>query len=294
MGVKQKENGFHLVIVLLLLAAIVVIGVIGYVFFNKYNQANADVKWSFDEKKLEWYVSEGSAPACLEPLVFDYDPLDLTKVNSIGMPGLYISKSYKVHGGMRVLIESKGQVGIKLPMDGTLTGLKRYYDGNTSDVQYLVSFENDCGIGIYFDHLNKLSPTLQKLADQTPEPTINDTRSSPDDAPPRTKFKAGEVIATAIGFPQSDNYGFDFGVLDYRQRNEISKNSKWAEIHDRFEASEWYGVCWLDMLPGAKKAKTLIKLQTDTRRVQKFVSDYCEEGDYTTLDFNNGQPVDQY
>ena len=195
---------------------------------------------------------------------------------------------------MRLPTSSKGQANIRLPMDATLTGLKRYYDGQTTDMQHLVSFENDCGIQIYFDHLNVLSPTLQKLAENTPEPTVNDTRSNPSDAPPRTKFKAGDIIATGVGFPSTDNYGFDFGVVDYRQRNEISKNEKWADLHQEFITTEWYGVCWLDKLPGAEKAKTLIKLQTDTRRTQKFVSDYCEEGDYTTLDFNDGQPADRY
>jgi hypothetical protein len=49
------------------------------------------------------------------------------------------------------------------------------------------------------------------------------------------------------------------------------------------------------MLPGedAKKAKGLSLLQTDTRRVAKHVSDYCDT-DYTTLDFNDGQPADNY
>lgn len=292
---KLSENGFHVLFTLVLLAVLGVIGVAGYVVYtNDRNKANADVLWSFDEKKKEWFVKEGTVPACKNPLVFDYDPLDLNRVESIGMPGVYASKSYKVHGGMRLPTSSKGQANIRLPMDATLTGLKRYYDGQTTDMQHLVSFENDCGIQIYFDHLNVLSPTLQKLAENTPEPTVNDTRSNPSDAPPRTKFKAGDIIATGVGFPSTDNYGFDFGVVDYRQRNEISKNEKWADLHQEFITTEWYGVCWLDKLPGAEKAKTLIKLQTDTRRTQKFVSDYCEEGDYTTLDFNDGQPADRY
>lgn len=268
--------------------------VIGYIVLFRTDKTDGTVLWSFDEQKEVWFVQEGTAPACKDPLVFDYDPLDLSKVESIGTPGLYINKSYKVHGGMRLPVSSGGHVDIRLPIDATLTGLKRYYDGQTQDMQHLVSFVNDCGIQIYFDHLNVLSDDLQKLAERTPAPTINDTRSNPSDAPPRTKFKAGDIIATTVGFPSTDNYGFDFGVVDYRQRNQISQNKKWANLHREYKTTEWYGVCWLDMLPGAEKAKTLIKLQTDTRRTQKFVSDYCDEGDYTTLDFNNGQPTDMY
>ena len=292
---KRTEDGLYAVLSVVVLVVFVIIGAAGYVIYtNNKNKANAEVRWSFNEKKKEWIVKQGTAPACKDPLVFDYDPLDLSSVESIGMPGTYINKSYKVHGGIRLPVSSKGQTDIKLPMDASLVGLKRYYDGQTTDTQHLVSFETDCGIKIYFDHLNVLTPALQKLAASTPAPTLNDTRSDPNDAPPRTKFKAGESIATGVGFPSNDNYGFDFGVIDYRQRNEISKNSKWAELHQEYAPSEWYGVCWLDMLPGAEKAKTLIKQQTDTRRMQKFVSDYCKEGDYTTLDFNNGLPTDKY
>lgn len=295
---KQKlqelhELGFaHVIALFIILAVLLAFGYIA--FFRTNNKTAAGVRWSFDEKKKTWFVKDGVAPACKDPLVFDYDPLDLSKVESIGMPGVYVSRSYKVHGGMRLPTDSKGRADIRLPMDGTLTGLKRYYDGQTTDMQHLVSFENDCGIEIYFDHLNELVPELQKLAEKTPAPTVNDTRSNPSDAPPRVKFKAGDLIATAVGFPSADNYGFDFGVVDYRQRNQISRNEKWADLHKEFMTTEWYGVCWLDKLPGAEKAKTLIKLQTDTRRTQKFVSDYCDEGDYTTLDFNNGRPADRY
>lgn len=294
MNIKQKQKGFHLVAIVLVLTTIVLAAAVGYVAFNNLNKANGETLWSFDGEKNEWLVKGRVAPACKDPLVFDYDPVDLTKVESIGMPGVYINYSYKVHGGIRLPEASKGNVTIRLPLDATLVGIKRYYEGTPAELQYMVSFENDCGIKVYFDHLYTLSAELQALAEQTPEPTVNDSRSNPDDAPPRTKFKAGDIVASKVGFPQTNNYGFDFGVVDYRQKNEIAKNEKWASLHNEYKESEWYGACWLDMLPGAIKAKTLIKLQTDTRRTQKFVSDYCKEADYTTLDFNDGMPAAQY
>jgi hypothetical protein len=295
MNTKQKQKGFHLIAVVLLVATTALAIAVGYIALNRLDEkTSGEIVWSFDGQKKEWLVKEGTAPACKEPLVFDYDPVDLTKAESIGMPGVYINYSYKVHGGIRLPADSEGTADIRLPLDGTLVGIKRYYEGSPAELQYLVSFENDCGIKVYFDHLYTLSPALQALAEQTPEPTVNDSRSNPADAPPRTKFKAGDVVATRVGFPQTDNYGFDFGVVDYRQENEITKNPKWASLHNEYKESEWYGVCWLDMLPGAAKAKTLIKLQTDTRRTQKFVSDYCKEAEYTTLDFNDGMPAAQY
>ena len=178
----------------------------------------------------------------------------------------------------------------------TLTGLTRYYEGDPLELQYSVSFDTDCGIAFYFDHLHTLSPSLQALAEQQPEPKINDTRTNPDDAPPRIKMRAGDLVATETGSHAVQRYGIDFGVVDYRKRNEISKNPKWAALHGEYKASEWYGVCWFDMLPGgdAGRAKELSLVQVDTRRIAKHVSDYCDNADYTTLDFNNGQPADSY
>ena len=109
-------------------------------------------------------------------------------------------------------------------------------------------------------------------------------------------MKAGDTVATETGAHKVGRYGIDFGVVDYRQRNKISKNPKWAALHSEYKSTEWYGVCWFDMLPGedAKKAKELSLVQADTRRIAKYVSDYCDNADYTTLDFYDGQPADSY
>ncbi len=294
--IGKNENGFHLVPVLLILVVIGAIGFVGYQVMARQKKANAEVRWSFDEKKNEWYVKEGKAPACKEPLKFDYTPIDISRATSVGFAGTYRGFNYKVHGGFGFAEDFNGTQDVRLPMDATLSGLVRYYEGDPPDLQYHVSFENDCGIMFYFDHLYTLSPQLQALAEQTPEPRLDDTSSSPADAPPRIKLKAGDIIATATGQPKVNRAGFDFGVVDYRKRNEISKNTEWARLHSEFESSEWYGVCWFNMLPGAdaEKAKELSRVQGDTRRVAKHVSDYCDNADYSTLDFNKGQPAQNY
>lgn len=286
----RKEGGFHLLISLVVLAVVAAIGFVGYMVFTKDNKSDGEVLWSFNEQSNEWEVSQGTAPACPEPMKFDNSPVDMSHATAVLFPGTYRGKSYKVHGGFGF----DSSQTVVMPMDGTLTGLVRYYEGNPLELQYKVDFENDCGISFYFDHLHTLSPELQKIAEQTPEPKVDDTSDVYNG--PHIKMKAGGVVATETGAHKVQRYGIDFGVVDYRQRNEISKNSTWATMHNEYETTEWYGVCWFDMMPDAdvEKVKQLSRLQLDTRRVAQHVSDYCDNADYTTLDFNDGKPVDYY
>lgn len=303
---KHNKNGFVLVELLIIIAVIAALGFIGYKFVSKSSERKSgtspngtsnrgDVVWAYDEGQKQWITESGKAPACQEPFKLDQTPVDMTQVNSVLMPGSYRGYNYKPHGGFGVNEATQGKVEVKMPMDATLVGLKRYYEGKpTPDLQYLLTFESDCGIAFRFDHLQTLTPELQALAEKTPEPKLDDSRSSPDDAPPRTKFKAGQVIATQVGLPSSKLYGFDFGVYDYRKPNEISKNAEWAAIHNQHTSLEWFGVCWFDMLSGSDvdKAKTLSLQQRDTRRTVKITSDYCPNAPYKTLDVNNGKPTD--
>jgi hypothetical protein len=254
----------------------------------------SEVKWAFNADKNEWFTESGNAPACKEPFKFDHTPIDVSQVTAVLLPGAYRGYSYKPHGGFGTLESLAGKVDVKMPMDATLVGLTRYYEGNPPDLQYLLTFESDCGIAFRFDHIYKLTPELQVLADKTPAPKLNDTRTNPDDNPPRTKFKSGQTIATQVGLPSMKIYGFDFGVYDYRQQNEISKNPAWAALHSDYESLDWFGVCWFNMLPGSDPEiiKPLSLAQTDTRRTVKKTSDYCSIAPYTTLDTNNGKPTD--
>lgn len=240
-----------------------------------------------------WETVSGTASACRESFVFDETPADLSKIEVIGMPGRYRGCNYKSHGLFRARDGTNGVLEVRLPVDATLTGLIRYYEGKPATLQYLLAFESDCGIAFRFDHLYTLVLELQDIAETVPEPTLNDARFDPNMLFARTKFKAGDLVATAVGFPAMRNYGFDFGVYDYRQPNSISKNSVWTAIHNQFTATEWYGVCWLDMLPGADvgKAKELFEVVVNPAK-PSIISDYCPNASYQTLDFNNGLPTD--
>lgn len=304
---KLNEHGFHIVELVIIVVLIGILGLVGYRVYSvrdkkqasqskntSSNKQGEEVKWAFNGDKLEWFTEMDAAPNCKEPFIFDQSPVDLSKIQVIGMPGAYRGYSYKPHGGMRLNNpNSSGKIDIKMPTDATLAGLTRYYEGNPSELQYLLTFETDCGIAFRFDHLYTLSPEFQKIAETTPEPKKDDTRSDPNIAFTRTKFKTGDVVATEVGFPQIKNFGFDFGVYDYRSRNDISKNDKWAAIHNQYQATEWFGRCWIDMLPetDVTKAKELALVVINPAK-PNIISDYCSYAPYKTLDFNNGQPTD--
>ena len=306
---RASQNGSHAVGVSIILAALVIITLIGIRVLNGNQKATKNkatatpaqsqtstssdkpVRWAYNEQQNEYFAQSGVAPACKQPFRFDYTPVDLAQINVIGMPGSYRGYNYKPHGGLRA-DSSGGNVQITMPADATLVGLKRYYEGTPQTLQYLLTFESDCGIAFRFDHLRTLTPALQKIAETTPEPTA-DTRSDPNRPFARTPFKAGDLLATTVGFPATKNYGFDFGVYDYRHRNEISKNPQWAAIHTQYRALEWFGACWLDMLPEQDTARAKqLALTVLNPAKPNIISDYCSIAPHKTLDFNNGQPTD--
>jgi hypothetical protein len=247
-----------------------------------------DVRWDFDFPTNTWKVMSGTAPQCPNP-IFKQSPTDLSLVNTIGFPGQYRSKDYKPHGLFGYSGHKAEDVKVYMPMDAKLVRLVRYNESN--ELQYLLVFENDCGIGFRFDHLFTLAPDFQAIAETTPPPKTDDTSSLPLPAP--VTFKAGDLIATAVGHPAQSKIGFDFGVYDYRQPNEISKNEQWRALHTQYAATEWYGICWFDLLPGgnAEKAKQLSRVWVNTNYAPRFTSDYCANADHTTLNVEGGRPT---
>lgn len=300
---KLNESGFHLFVILLVLVVIGVVGFTGYKVLSRpapADTANAPsmnkaepVRWAFNEKTLAWYAKNGTPPRCKDPFTFDRTPLDLSQVMTIGMPGAYRGYSYKPHGGFRLTSPSSGKIDVVMPTDATLVSLTRYYEGSWPDLQYLLTFETDCGIAFRFDHLHTLSPAFQKIAETAPEPKRDDTRTDPNAPFARTAFKAGDLVATEVGFPSTKNFGFDFGTYDYRQRNTISKNAAWAALHNQYQSLEWYATCWIDMLPGADaaKAKELAFVVINPAK-PNIISDYCTYAPHRTLEFNGGKPTD--
>ena len=301
---KLNQQGSHLIIGLLVFVVIGVVVFVGIKVTRSQNSSSqltapesgaSTVQWRYDESKKEYIVVSGTAPECAEPFHFDRSPIDVSLATGVGLPGSYRSSGYKPHSGFRLDDSTDGSVEVVMPIDATLVGLTRYYEGEPAELQYLLTFETDCGIAFRFDHLYTLAPAFQAIAETTPEPRLNDTRTNPDDAPDPVKFKAGDVVATRVGFPRVKNFGFDFGAYDYRSRNEISGNAKWAAIHEQYSSLDWHGVCWIDMLPLADvdKARQLTHVQIDTRKPLVRISDYCKDAEYTTLDFNDGKQPSQ-
>ncbi|HEU4914829.1 MAG TPA: prepilin-type N-terminal cleavage/methylation domain-containing protein [Candidatus Saccharimonadales bacterium] len=301
---RLGQNGFHVVELLVALAVVAIIGLIGYRVLgsqkaddgaapNSRTTNGQEVTWAFNQDKLEWFAQTGTPAECADPFIFDQSPVDLSKLMAIGMPGAYRGYNYKPHGGMRLSDPNSGKIDIVMPTNATLVGLTRYYEGNPAELQYLLTFENDCGIAFRFDHLRTLTPAFQAIAETTPEPKKDDTRTGPNASFKRTKFKAGDRIATEIGFASTKNFGFDFGVYNYRQRNDISKNQAWANIHNQYQSQEWYGTCWIDHLPGtdAAKARELAFVVINPAK-PNIISDYCAYAPHRTLDFNKGRPTD--
>lgn len=293
---KRHQSGFAVVELIIAVVIVVVLALAGYKILaerSKATELKKPVKWAYNEQARNWYVQSGKAPACREPFTFDVTPIDLSLANVIGPPGAYRGGNYKAHGGIRIDGVPGGKVDVKLPINAKLVSLTRYYEGSPSTLQYVLSFETDCGIAFRFDHLAKLTPKFQEFANKTPQPKKDDTRSNPGDQPAPVAFTAGEVIATEVGFPATNNFGFDFGVYDYRQRNEISSNQKWAELHKQYSSLDYHGVCWLNMFPGtdAAKATQLSEVVLNPAK-PTIVSDYCPNIKLKTLDINNGLPTD--
>ncbi|HEY1063728.1 MAG TPA: hypothetical protein VGE30_00335 [Candidatus Saccharimonadales bacterium] len=303
---RLDQTGFHIIPLLIIVLVIGVIGFAGWKVLSSSDDKKAPlpglnaatpnndaVRWAFDEQKLRWFTQTGKASVCKEPFRFDQTPVDLSKVLVIGMPGAYRGYNYKPHGGLRLASMESGAIEVRMPMDATLVNLTRYYEGSPAELQYLVTFESDCGIAFRFDHLQTLSPAFQKIAETTPEPKLNDTRATPNTSFARTKFKSGDIIATAVGFPRIKNFGFDFGVYDYRKPNAISNNKVWAALHNQYQSQEWFGTCWIESLPEAEVARAKqLSLVVVNPAKPNIISDYCTYAPHTTLDFNGGKPTD--
>ena len=242
------------------------------------------IKWTFNDKLGRWTVPGAVPPNCTEPIITN-SPLDTTKATAKLFPGQYRGGDYKPHGGFSFDTSRSSDIQVVMPMNAKLTGMSRYIEGN--EVQYLLSFETDCGIAFRFDHLYTLSPAFQRIANTLPVPKPDDSREK--FISPAVSFKAGVVVATAIGHPATNNIGMDFGVYDYRKPNDISKNATWAALHQKNKPLDWYGVCWFDMLPSADKVRTNALPSRDQK--SKNISDYCKSGSGTTLSVNAGRPI---
>ncbi len=273
---KLDQNGSHLLAIIL---AVVIIGVIGFAGFRVFQSkpggssgsqggkgGDSKVSWEFMGEKWE---SSGTAPKCEDPIAMQ-SPADISKATQVLYPGQQRSTGYKTHGGFRFENNPTGDVSVTIPRDSSLVKASRYIE--QGEIQYFFVFTSPCGIAYRFDHLRELTPAFQAIADKLPEAKVDDSRTTP--LSPAVAFKAGEKVATKVGFAKTQNASFDFGVYDLRAKNAASSDAVYAAKHSDDKEFAPYGVCWFDVLP-AKDAAIVKGLPAGDQTAGK-TSDYCK------------------
>ncbi len=199
-----------------------------------------------------------SYESCPNPFVFQM-PVDLTKASSILYPGQYRGGDYKAHGGFRFDKYRPDEIKVIAPYDAEIIAGARY-PATAGEIQYTFDFAHPCGIRYRFGHLLTLTPKFQAIAEKFPMPQGLDSRTT--EVRPPIKVKQGEIIATAVGLNKGgpDVFGglntfVDWGVYDYRNKNESSKDPNWLSKHPH--EIEHYAVCWFDWISPQDKERVL-------------------------------------
>jgi hypothetical protein len=226
----------------------------------------SSVSWSFDGSA--WRAS-GKAPTCSDPLALK-TPVDLTKATAVLYPGQTRGGNYKPHGGFIFNGSNNADITVTAPMDAVISKASRYIE--QGETQYLFVLTAPCGISYRFDHLLTLSDAFQKVADGLPAAAVDDSRTTAIDPP--IAVKAGDTVATAVGFTKTKNVSVDFGVYDLRKTNGVTPNTTWASLFNQDKESAPYGVCWFDVLSAVDGA-TVRALPAGDQTNGK-MSDYCK------------------
>lgn len=276
-----RPSGFVIILVLLVIVLAVIVGV---VVAKQFSQRQ--IPFSGQRNGLfDGNPESGNKESCPEPFVFQL-PVDINKVTSILYPGQIRGGDYKAHGGFRFDNSKNNEITVKTPYDAYVIAGARY-PMPTGEIQYTFDFEHPCGIRYRFGHLLTLTPKFQAIADKFPLPKDLDSRTTQVNPP--VEVKQGEIVATAVGVPQGGpaslggvNTFLDWGVYDYRQQNEISKDPNWVSAHAS-EDPDWatyynsetykYAVCWFDWISAGDKAKVLALPSADGEHGKE--SDYC-------------------
>ncbi len=225
---------------------------------------------SWFDNGTDW-MAVGTPPACPKPLALQ-PPVDFNFATSLLYPGQYRGNQYKPHGGFRFDNNTNNNISVKIPLDAELVNGSRYIQ--SGEVQYLLTFISPCGLMYRFDHLLTLTPKFRALAESLPPPPQDDSRTTNFNPP--ISVKAGEEVATAVGFTLTKNVAVDFGVYDLRKLNPISQNANWANEHrsDPGYRLAAHGVCWLNFF-GTPNEQLLRNLPGGDS-VNGKTSDYCQ------------------
>lgn len=250
-------------------APILILVIIISVFFLK-NPSNS-LPISIDE--ITQSASNNNSNTCSDPFIFPL-PIDISKATSILYPGQVRGGDFKAHGGFRFDRSAPSDIIVTAPIDAKIIAGARY--PVNGDIQYTFDFENSCKIRYRLGHILTPSLKFQEIANKFPLPQGLDSRTT--QVYPPIEIKQGEVVATAVGLTKDGNSKngtntfLDWGVYDYRQKNEASKNPQWASTH----SSEiyQYAVCWFDWISPENKTQVLALPSSDTQSGKS--SDYCK------------------
>ncbi len=283
----RNKKGF--VYLLLPVLALIIVGVFGVVFFlNRDTSTNltsslqsklgggpqaGEGALSFWKQDENGWRTIGEPPACPNPLELP-SPVDLSKATSVLYPGQMRSVGYENTAGFRFDGERNEAIVVTAPMDGEVIQAARFIAGG--DIQYVFDILSSCGIMTRFDHLLRLTPKFQEIADGLPEPKENDSRSTFINPP--VKVSSGEVIATAVGIASGGHPQFGgvntfvaWTVFDFRAKNKASLDSSWASEHPTLDH---YVVCPYDYL--SSQDQELVKGLPASDSMSGTKSDFCE------------------
>lgn len=252
---KLDNRGFHHVVTIVALVVIALVGFAGYKVSSK------------DRVGRESTGRTSSQASCGNHPMLE-TPVDLDKVTGLLYPGQTRGGQYKPHGGFRFDNSQADDITIRAPLAATLVQASRYREAG--EVQILLEFSGDCGIAYRFDHILKVGPKLQAAIGSLPAPLPDDSRTH--DVKPQVTVRAGDVVATAVGFPRDHNVSVDFGVYDMDHANKASQDPAYAKRYGN-ESHTLHAVCWFDWLKPADAAK-LKALPAGSQESGK-QSDYC-------------------
>lgn len=227
----------------------------------------AGVKGYWQQWETE-YKPVGTIPLCPDPFVIP-SPADVSKVTSILYPG-QVRGEYKAHGGFRFDNQTNNEVTVRIPLDAEFVYGSRHYQ--SGEIQYLLGFRMPCGIEYRLDHLLTLSPKFQGLVDKHLPPPKYDSFTT--EVKPPVSVKAGEIVATEVGFRNTRNIGFDFGVYDLRKKNKKASDPAWVAARKGNSLAP-YAICWLDYLSPSEQ-QTVKGLPGADWKMGK-TSDFCTD-----------------
>lgn len=256
---KLNQKGVGHLALMLVIVVVVAVGAVGFYVDKNKNSNSGSIA---NSPKL--------SSSCPDPVL--QMPVDVSKVTGVLYPGQTRGSQYKPHGGFRLDGSSNDAVEVKAPIDAKLVDGSRYIE--QGEQQILLDFRSECGVNFRFDHLLTLSPKIQAEVDKLPQPKQDDSRTTNFNN--QISVKTGEVIATGVGFPKTNNVSFDFGVYDTRQDNAASKNPTYLAAHQQFGDQDQlkHAVCWFDYLPKADADK--LRALPGGDQISGKTSDYCK------------------